>query len=473
MKIKFLLGLLIFTQPISAQNFVEASPSDQFEGVYYFGAVAFGDIDGDNDLDVIMNGRSANDPITKMYTNDGMGNFSEVMDIPFEDYFQGSVSFADVDGDNDQDIFITGVWGGKARLYLNDGVGNFSEKVDTPFGEVSYSSVAFADFDDDGDLDLFYAGRRFDFSPTSRMFTNDGMGNFSEVSNTPFENVRRSSMDFADIDGDNDLDILLTGENSSNSTTSKLYTNDGTGNFSLVSNTPFEAVQRGSVAFADVDGDDDQDVLITGSGISKLYTNDGAGNFSEMMGTPFHGTLSSAIAFADVDGDNDKDVIITGNGISKLYINDGAGNFSELMGTSFDGTNNGSVAFADVDGDNDPDVLITGMDEVTDMPISKLYINIGETVSTGNSSFRMSDDLKTFPNPTIYNKLNIIYDSSENGLVTIKVYDLNGQLKSSKNEFSRIGEQIFSIDVASFSSGSYFVQLDNGQKMEVQKFIVD
>jgi hypothetical protein len=42
----------------------------------------------------------------------------------------------------------------------------------------------------------------------------------------------------------------------------------------------FEGVYNNSIAFSDIDGDGDQDVLITGYGssyqrISKLYTNDG------------------------------------------------------------------------------------------------------------------------------------------------------------------------------------------------------
>jgi hypothetical protein len=34
--------------------------------------------------------------------------------------------------------------------------------------------------------------------------------------------------------------------------------------------------------------------------------------FTEMTGTPFEGVAESSIAFADVDGDNDQDVLISG-----------------------------------------------------------------------------------------------------------------------------------------------------------------
>ena len=103
------------------------------------------------------------------------------------------------------------------------------------------------------------------------------------------------------------------------------------GNFTEMAGTPFDGVGSSSIAFSDVDGDGDNDVLITGEnnspeGISKLYTNDGMGNFTEMVGTPFDGVGISSIAFSDVDGDGDADVLITGvnnsfERTSKLYTN--------------------------------------------------------------------------------------------------------------------------------------------------------
>ena len=66
---------------------------------------------------------------------------------------------------------------------------------------------------------------------------------------------------------------------------------------------------------------------------AKLYINDGSGSFAEKSGTPFKGALNGSISFADVDGDNDEDVLITGwstsGDISKLYLND------EVVSTSY------------------------------------------------------------------------------------------------------------------------------------------
>ncbi|MEM9859424.1 MAG: FG-GAP-like repeat-containing protein, partial [Bacteroidota bacterium] len=305
-----------------------------FEGVS-FSSIAFADVDGDNDQDVFITGQNNSFAlISKLYINDGLGNFTEAVGPPFVGVSFSSIAFADVDGDNDQDILITGSNGSAfiAKLYTNDGLGTFNEVLGTPFEGVSLSSIAFADVDGDNDQDVLITGANSS-GYISKLYTNDGLGSFIEVLDTPFEGISFGSIAFADVDGDNDQDLLITGLNNSSIRISKLYTNDGLGSFTEVLDTPFENVTDSSIAFADVDGDDDQDVLITGrnnSGarISKLYTNDGLGSFTEVMGTPFEGVYQGSIAFADVDGDNDQDVLITGRdnsgaSISKLYTNDG------------------------------------------------------------------------------------------------------------------------------------------------------
>ena len=71
-----------------------------------------------------------------------------------------------------------------------------------------------------------------------------------------------------------------------------------------------------------------------------------AQTFSEVIGTPFEGATHSA-DFADIDGDNDPDVLITsvnnlGDVFVKLYTNDG-GVFTEVMDTPFMGSGAGAI----------------------------------------------------------------------------------------------------------------------------------
>jgi len=356
-------------------------------------SIAFADIDGDNDQDVLLAGFNiSNVSDTKLYINDGNGDFVNASGSAFLGLQKGSAAFVDINGDNDKDIFISGLNNSnenKSLLYGNSGTGHFSLISGTPFDNTSYGSISIADIDGDNDKDVLITGVNTSGLRIAKLYKNNGSGSFTLVAGTPFDGVYSGSSAFADIDGDTDQDVLITGRNSLNQKISKLYRNDGNGNFSVISGTPFDGVYRSSIAFVDIDGDNDQDVLITGANASNqkkanLYRNDGSGNFSLEAGTPFDGVHYSSVAFADLDGDTDKDLLITGKNsanetISKLYRNNGNGSFSLIAGTPFDGVYNSSVAFTDIDNDGDNDVLITGQKSSSD-PISKLYINNGNAI---------------------------------------------------------------------------------------------
>ncbi|MBC6427396.1 MAG: VCBS repeat-containing protein, partial [Ekhidna sp.] len=292
-----------------------------------------------------------------------------------------------MNGENGPDVLITG--SGYANLYLNDGLGGFTLQ-ETTFAGVSRSSIAFADVNGDTYQDVLITG-----SGHANLYLNDGSGGFTLKAATPFAGVDRSSIAFADVDGEKGPDVLITG-NTGSERIAKLYLNDGSSNFTEKAETPFTGVEFSSIAFADVNGDTYQDVLITGINgserISNLYLNDGSGSFTEKVNTPFARVSEGSIAFADVDGENGPDVLITGwdNDVSKrianLYLNDGLGGFTLKAATPFMGVNNSSIAFADVDRDGDQDVLITGQINDEREEISKLYLNDRVPVFTSGSS---------------------------------------------------------------------------------------
>ncbi len=396
-----LLFMCLFTFIVKAQTFEQVLPPPpapqiipNFEGVY-FGSLAFSDIDNDGDEDVLITGQNiSGQRISKLYTNDGTGFFTEVIGTPFEGVYRGSIAFSDIDNDGDEDVLITGQNSLNqyiAKLYTNDGTGVFTEVIGTPFDGVLFSSIAFSDIDNDGDQDVLITGQNSSVQRIAKLYTNDGTGVFTEVIGTPFDGVYSSSIAFSDIDNDGYEDVLITGYNISGQTIAKLYTNDGTGFFTEVIGTPFEGIYSGSIAFSDIDDDGGQDVLITGYNnsyqrIAKLYTNDGTGVFTEVIGTPFDSVLYSSIAFSDIDNDGDEDLLITGENnsgqrIAKLYTNDGTGAFTEVIGTPFDGVYVSSIAFSDIDNDGDEDVLITGFNSLSQY-IAKLYTNDGTGVFT-------------------------------------------------------------------------------------------
>ena len=398
--------------PACPPAFMEAS-ANPFEQVTE-SSVAFADVDGDMDMDVLITGDNSTfgglrpgeerslmtGPLTKLYTNDGSGIFTEATGTPFDGVFRGSAAFADVDGDMDLDVLITGSntsFTPSAKLYTNNG-GTFTEVTGTPFDGVESGSIAFADVDGDMDMDVLITGNNASFTPSAKLYTNNG-GTFTEVTGTPFTGVANSSIAFADVDGDLDQDVLVTGRDGNNNRITKLYTNSGNGTFTEVSGTPFTGVANSSITFADVNGDTYPDVLITGrdnsnTRIAKLYTNDGSGTFTEVPATTFEGVINGDVAFADLDGDSDLDVLISGQdvnfeNITKLYINDGSGIFAEATGSSLEGIARGGGAFADVDGDMDMDLILTGENAMGN-PFTQLYLNdnsasVSITADPGNN----------------------------------------------------------------------------------------
>ena len=491
---KKLLTLICFgiLQSFYAQTFVEMSDTNISEVL--ISAIAFSDIDGDNDPDLIVTGRGPeNIPISELYINDGDGNFTLMPDTTLKPVDTGSVTFADIDNDGDQDLLIAGtnyVDGTiTTTLYTNDGAGNFTEVVGTPFDGFLTGSIDFADIDNDGDLDVLITGTTDAASATARiakLYTNDGDGNFTEVSGTPFVGVWYSDAAFADIDGDEDLDLIIMGEDDPLQINTRLYTNDGTGNFTEVTSS-LQDLALGSVTFLDIDGDNDQDVILCGQKLSplerltKLYTNDGAGNFTEIADTPFESIDRSSIAVADVD--NDLDILLSGtvtgnpySNISKLYLNDGVGDFTEFVDAPFEGVDFGSIAFTDIDGDNDQDILITGREgnDATGNvgPVALLYRNDLIILPTENYVLD-TIDFNIFPNPISGNKLNLQYVSLDAGVLDIKVFDLRGRVLFEQRENVIPGEQNIDINITSLSTGNYIINLDNGFNIGMRKFIVD
>jgi len=145
-----------------------------------------------------------------------------------------STSIADIDGDGNKDLLITGDTvadfldkNPTATLYLGDGQGGFTE-ANAGLTDVNYSSTSIADMDGDGNQDLLIAGSAGTLNNLylkTALYLGDGQGNFTETS-VGLAETRYSSTSIADVDGDADPDFLVTGFSStSRSVSSILYEN--------------------------------------------------------------------------------------------------------------------------------------------------------------------------------------------------------------------------------------------------------
>lgn len=185
-----------------------------------------------------------------------------------------------------------------------------------------------------------------------------------------------------DINGDGLEDIYIGGASSQ---TKKLFMQQQDGTF--VDKTPQifqedDLYEDVDAVFFDANGDEHLDLfVVTGSNefeqgaaalMDRLYLNDGKGNFIKDNNLPAIAENGSCVAAADFDKDGDIDLFIGGRMIpgrygqdprSYLYINDGTGKFKNYTKRYLPANELGMITaavWADVDGDQYPELIVAG-----------------------------------------------------------------------------------------------------------------
>ena len=325
---------------------------------------AFGDYDGDGNLDVyISEGAKAKlGGVMKrdlLYKGNGDGTFEYVSDVAglVTSTDRGRVGFwVDYDNDGKLDLFVKN-YGGSNRLYKNNGDGTFTEGAaaaglaDATLGIDSGSTCSFADYDNDGFMDVFFSGD----VTTDVLYRNRGDGTFIDVTAaTGMEPLGHGhGVAWGDYDNDGFLDMYVPREGALAGTGGTLYHNNGDGTFSDVTSAAGLSTTANSWAavWGDYDNDGLLDLFVTNSGDgitgtgnqNMLYHNNGDGTFTDKAvdeGVALEDNISlhKGAAWADYDNDGFLDLIIkdgVGNekdhgagssGVHRLFRNNGNSN---------------------------------------------------------------------------------------------------------------------------------------------------
>lgn len=286
--------------------------------------------------------------------------------------------WGDFNNDGNLDAFISGYNGTSAisLIYKNNGDGTFTALKDSIVG-LRYSAAAWGDYDKDGDLDLIVCGQHNSVKLTKIYINNNG--SFAENKDVILPGVSNGSVMWGDYDNDDDLDLLISGVNSSYDAITNIFGNNGNGTFSNKSAIHLLGQSYGRSVWGDYNNDGFLDIFIAGYGFTKVYRNNRNNTFSEQQSISLPGLDMSDIDLGDYDNDGFLDILLTGDHYwvahTYLYHNEGNGSFKEEAFQTFAGVRSGESSFVDYNNDGFLDIVLAGDPIPINDRIFKVYKN--------------------------------------------------------------------------------------------------
>lgn len=370
--------------------------------------VAWTDHNGDDTEDIGLFSGGDNQ-FNIIATNKGKGKFV-TQKIAVGGFATGG-SFGDCDNDGDADVAYSTH---NYHSVFENKSGIFENKI---FPSQSALSTTWVDYDNNGSLDIALT-----HSNTSSLMINrsgNAVINFWPDTTLPYGAVSQA---WSDYDKDGDQDWLVLGTYNT-----RLFANDGKGNFKETTTTAFGgALAAGyGASWGDYDNDGNMDLFITTSAENILYKNNGNGTFTKITAA---GTIltdkkySKGSAWGDYDNDGYLDIFVNNYYVSpestaarsnSLFHNNGDGTFTENTGSewltpTYESWGNNNCAWGDLDNDGDID-LIQGSDYQVNQ-----YINNGscrnwlEMKLTGTISNRSAIGARVYVYAVINGKAQIL-----------------------------------------------------------------
>ena len=455
--IALLVGISVFLLPVSGQ-WVKQTIGENLTRTC---GLAYGDIDGDGDMDVAtavpMVGGSGDEDVV-WYENDNWSWVKHVID----DTIGGvGVAIADMDGDDIPDVINAGWSSASVKWYKNSGGDSITWTAYTiEKGFPSPEIVDVGDIDGDGDMDAVVTGT---VTGIVVWFENGGDG----------INWTKDTIDLltgalvchtVDLDGDDDLDVAVT---AGYGTAKEVdwYENGGDSPVSWTKHTIDGGLSGANdLVIADIDDDDDLDVFATGMAANDVVWYENGGD-SPVTWTKYlideNLTGAFGVEVADMDKNGTLDVVATGNGAGDVvwYSNDGGSPMAWTKNT-IDGNlpNVWDILVCDINGDDDPDVV------VNQYQVNGNIVVYRNPSIDGIAQSRKTGSLDIYPNPA--DEI-LTVQTSFSGEYSITIMSLSGQLLYSRN----VEGSQHVIDLSSFSRGMYLITVRSGDMVNTQKLI--
>lgn len=273
-------------------------------------ALATADLNNDGLDDVFIGGAHNQSAQLLIATKTGKFKTKHTNDFLIDKSFEDvSACFFDADNDGDLDLYV--VSGSYEfdedspmladRLYINTNLNFKKSSGKIPEIKTAGSIVKAADYDNDGDIDLFVGSRvipgKYPYAPSSFLLINKN-GTFTNEVNLLAPELEKVGLvtdaQWIDIDNDNDLDLIVTGEWMG---IEVFINNDG----KLSKNERYKDLSEAKgwwnkITIEDIDGDGDMDVIAGNLGLNY--------KFHASKEKPFH------VYTNDFDSDGTEDIML-------------------------------------------------------------------------------------------------------------------------------------------------------------------
>jgi hypothetical protein len=283
---------------------------------------AYGDLDGDGDIDLVI---AQGDRVSTYFNNgdgdgDGVPEFQQVVLSNAQiNYGVHDVAVGDFDGNGIDDVVLSG-YNGPTLVFMGQGDTDSSGAVEmaeygTPVSVANAAGQNYgttvADLNGDGHQDIVQAN--YTAGPIEILY-GDGSGGFTQRLFTDPGGENTLDVAVGDLNGDGRADMVAARSNGQDDI---LYLNqgdtDGDGQDDFARSVFHSGGDNMEVEFADLDGDGDLDVIMAeySNAGTAIFMNDGNGGVSKLAlpsGADPYGA-ATGIAVGDIDGDGDYDIV--------------------------------------------------------------------------------------------------------------------------------------------------------------------